>query len=49
MIKKEIVKNIVNKVYPKIKLDYGLSRGKDFPNIEIYRNIYEMLSEIKGM
>jgi len=45
----EIVKNIVDKVYPNIKSDYGLYRGKDFPKVEIHRNIYEMLSGIEGM
>ena len=45
----EIVKNIVDKVYPKIKADYGLSKWNDFPKVEIHRNIYEMLSGIKDM
>tara|TARA_R110000824_G_scaffold78658_1_gene198419 strand:- start:574 stop:957 length:384 start_codon:yes stop_codon:yes gene_type:complete len=49
MMTEEIVKNIVDKVYPKIKADYGLSRYNDFPNIEIHRNIYERVSNIKGM
>jgi len=49
MITGEIVKNIVDKVYPKIKADYGLSRYNDFPKVEIHRNIYEMLSGIEGM
>ena len=49
MMTEEIVKNIVNKVYPKIKADYGLSRYYDFPNVEIHRNIYERVSDIKGM
>ena len=33
MMTEEIVKNIIDKVYPKIKSDYGLSRYNDFPNI----------------
>jgi len=45
----EIVKNIVDKVYPNIKSDYGLHKGKDFPKVEIHKNIYEMLSGIEGM
>jgi len=45
----EIVKNIVDKVYPKIKADYGLSKWNDFPKVEIHRNIYEMLSGIEDM
>ena len=49
MVMLEIVKNTVDKVYPKIKADYGLSRYNDFPKIEIHRNIYEMLSGIEGM
>jgi|TARA_R110001583_G_scaffold15532_1_gene63937 hypothetical protein len=48
-MEKENVKNIVDKVYPKIKADYGLYKGKRFPKVEIYRNIYEMLSGIEGM
>ena len=48
-MKKEIVKNIIDKVYPKIKADYGLSKWDDFPKIEIHRNIYEMASGIEGM
>ena len=43
------IQSIIDKVYPKIKADYGLSRYYDFPNVEIHRNIYEMLSEIEGM
>ena len=49
MVMLEIVKNTVDKVYPKIKADYGLSRYNDFPKVEIHRNIYEMLSGIEGM
>ena len=49
MMTEEIIKNIINKVYPKIKADYGLSRYNGFPNIEIHRNIYEMASGIEGM
>ena len=49
MIKKETLKNIVDKVYPQIKSDYGLSKWNNFPKVEIHRNIYEMLSGIKGM
>jgi len=49
MMTEEIVKNIVDKVYPKIKADYGLSKWNDFPKVEIHRNIYEMLSGIKDM
>jgi len=49
MMTEEIVKNIVNKVYPKIKADYGLSKWNDFPKVEIHRNIYEMLSGIEDM
>ena len=48
-MKKETVKNIIDKVYPKIKSDYGLSKWDNFPNVEIHRNIYEMASGIKGM
>ena len=49
MVMLEIVKNTVDKVYPKIKADYGLSRYNNFPKVEIHRNIYEMLSGIEGM
>jgi len=49
MMTEEIVKNIVDKVYPKIKADYGLSKWNDFPKVEIHRNIYEMLSGIEDM
>ena len=43
------IQSIIDKVYPKIKADYGLSRYYDFPNVEIHRNIYEMASGIEGM
>jgi len=43
------IQSIIDKVYPKIKDDYGLSKGNDFPNIEIHKNIYEMVSGIEGM
>ena len=43
------IQSIIDKVYPKIKADYGLSRYNDFPNIEIHRNIYERVSGIEGM
>ena len=43
------IQSIIDKVYPKIKADYGLSRYNDFPNVEIHRNIYERVSGIKGM
>jgi hypothetical protein len=46
---KEIVKNTVDRVYPKIKADYGLSKWNDFPKVEIHRNIYEMVSGVEGM
>ena len=34
------IQSIIDKVYPKIKADYGLSRYYDFPNVEIHNNIY---------
>ena len=43
------IQSVIDKVYPKIKANYGLFRYKDFPNIEIHRNIYERVSDIKGM
>ena len=46
------IQSIVDKVYPKIKSDYGLTAFypyNDFPNVEIHRNIYEMASDIEGM
>ena len=43
------IQSIVDKVYSKIKSDYGLSKWNDFPNVEIHNNIYEMSSGIKGM
>jgi len=43
------IQSIIDKVYPKIKADYGLSKGYTFPNVEIHRNIYEMASGIEGM
>ena len=43
------IQSIIDKVYPKIKADYGLSRYYDFPNVEIHNNIYEMASGIEGM
>ena len=43
------IQSIIDKVYPKIKSDYGLSKRNDFPNVEIHNNIYEMSSGIKGM
>ena len=43
------IQSIVDKVYPKIKSDYGLSKWNDFPNVEIHNNIYDMASGIKGM
>ena len=46
---KENIQSIIDKVYPKIKADYGLSKGYTFPNVEIHRNIYEMASGIEGM
>ena len=46
---KEKIQSIIDKVYPKIKADYGLSKTNDFPKIEIHRNIYEMASGIEGM
>ena len=48
-MKKENVKNIVNKIYPKIKKFYGLSKWNNFPKVEIHRNIYERISGIEGM
>tara|TARA_Y100001973_G_C5013138_1_gene239353 strand:- start:100 stop:489 length:390 start_codon:yes stop_codon:yes gene_type:complete len=48
-MEKENVKNIVNKIYPKIKKVYGLSKWNDFPKVEIHRNIYERVSGIEGM
>ena len=49
MVMLEIVKNTVDRVYPKIKADYGLSKWNDFPKVEIHRNIYEMVSGVEGM
>ena len=49
MMEKEIIKNIVNKVYSKIKKDYNISKWNTFPKVEIHRNIYEMVSGIEGM
>ena len=46
---KEKIQSIIDKVYPKIKDNYGLSKSNDFPKIEIHRNIYEMASGIEGM
>ena len=43
------IQSIIDKVYPKIKEDYGLSNWKGFPNVEIHNNIYEMASGIEGM
>ena len=43
------IQSIIDTVYPKIKADYGLSRYNGFPNIEIHNNIYERVSNIKGM
>ena len=48
-MKKEIVKNIIDKIYSQIKLDYGISKWRNFPKVEIHKNIYEMLSGIEGM
>ena len=48
-MEKENVKNIVNKIYPKIKKVYGLSKWNDFPKVEIHRNIYERVSGIECM
>tara|TARA_Y100000592_G_scaffold65992_1_gene102610 strand:- start:1485 stop:1886 length:402 start_codon:yes stop_codon:yes gene_type:complete len=48
-MKKEIVKNIIDKIYLQIKLDYGISKWRNFPKVEIHKNIYEMLSGIEGM
>ena len=42
MTNKEII-NIANKVYPKIREYYGAGR-KDFPPIEIHKNIFARLS-----
>ena len=42
MTNKEII-NIANKVYPKIREYYGTGR-KDFPPIEIHKNIFARLS-----
>ena len=43
------IQSIIDKVYPTIKADYGLSKGYTFPNVEIHNNIYEMASGIEGM
>ena len=43
------IQSIIEKVYPKIKANYGLSKWNDFPNVEIHNNIYEMASGIEGM
>ncbi len=42
MESKEILK-IANKVYPKIRTHYGLGK-KEYPPIEVYRNIFARLS-----
>jgi len=49
MMEKEIVKNIINKVYSKIKEDYNISKWNNFPKVKVHRNIYEMVSGIEGM
>ena len=38
------IKNIINKVYPKISKDYSCNA-----KVEIHYNIYERLSGVKGM
>ena len=38
------IKNIINKVYPTIAKDYSCNA-----KVEIYYNIYERLSGVKGM
>ncbi len=45
MMTEEIVKNIVERVYPLISEDYSDCN----PKVELHKNIYERLSGVEGM
>ena len=48
---KEIVQQIIDEVYPKIKSHYGTQRGYSItcPEVEVHNNIFARISNIEDM